>query len=161
LGTVVTITGALRGVAAGGSLPSTVLPVSEIDSGGAVAAYGLDTDGAARLTRSRLGGAAIAEPPGGRVRVLVQNGVGAPGLGQAARAQLVAAGLRYVGGGNVAGFGVRQTVVLLPDASSAQRARGAAVARALGLGQGSLRITDSAPTVADVVVVLGQDYRPS
>jgi hypothetical protein len=161
LGTVVTITGALRGVAAGGSLPSTVLPVSEIDSGGAVAAYGLDTDGAARLTRSRLSGAAIAEPPGGRVRVLVQNGVGAPGLGQAARAQLVAAGLRYVGGGNVAGFGVRQTVVLLPDASSAQRARGAAVARALGLGQGSLRITDSAPTVADVVVVLGQDYRPS
>ncbi len=161
LSTVVAVTGALREPAASGSLPSTVLPVNEIDSGGAVTAYGLDAEGAARLTRSRLAGAAIAEPVGGRVRVLVQNGVGTPGLGEAARAQLVAAGLRYVGGGNVTGFGVRQTVVLLADGGSAERARGAAVARALGLGEGSLRITDSAPTVADVVVVLGADYRPA
>jgi hypothetical protein len=34
-----------------------------------------------------------------------------------------------------------------------------AVARALGLGESSLRISESAPTVADIVVILGADYR--
>jgi LytR_cpsA_psr family/LytR cell envelope-related transcriptional attenuator len=159
LGVTAAVTGGLRTAAAAGSLASTVVPVTEIDSGGAVPAYGLDTAGAARLTRERLAGVAIAEPVGGRVRVLVQNGVGTPGLGEVARARLVAAGLRYVGGGNVAGFGVADTVVLLPDAASEQRARGLAVARALGLDERALRVSDSAPTIADVVVVLGRDFR--
>jgi hypothetical protein len=36
-----------------------------------------------------------------------------------------------------------------------------AVARALGLGESSLRISETAPTIADVVVILGQDYAAS
>lgn len=161
LAAVVSVTGALRDPAARQAVASTVVPVREIDTGGAVTAYGLDSAAAEALVQARLAGAAIAVPPGGRLRVLVQNGDGAPGLGDAARSKLVAAGLKYLGGGNVDGFGVRQSMVLLPDASSTSRARGLAVTRALGLPDSALRISDSAPTVADVVVVLGHDFSGS
>ncbi|KQX68857.1 LytR C-terminal domain-containing protein [Angustibacter sp. Root456] len=161
LARVLDVTGALHDPAARQALGSTVVPVHEIDTGGAVSAYGLDSAAAATMVQARLAGAAIAVPPGGRLRVLVQNGDGAPGLGDAARSKLVAAGLKYLGGGNVDGFGVRQTMVLLPDASSTSRARGMVVTRALGLPDSALRISDSSPTVADVVVVLGHDFKAS
>ncbi|MGN6301383.1 MAG: LCP family glycopolymer transferase [Angustibacter sp.] len=161
LASVVEVTGALHDVAARQALASTVVPVHEIDTGGAVSAYGLDSAAADTLVQTRLEGAAIAVPPGGRLRVLVQNGDGAPGLGDAARSKLVAAGLKYLGGGNVDGFGVTQSMVLLPDASSASRAQGLAVTQALGLPESALRISDSSPTVADVVVVLGHDFKAS
>ncbi len=158
LNSVVAITGALRDPAAQDELASTVVPVRDIDTGGVVTAYGLDNEAAATLVQARLAGAAIAVPAGGRLRVLVQNGDGAPGLGDEARSRLVAAGLQYVGGGNVDGFGVDESVVLLPDGTSVSRARGLAVTRALGLSEAALRISDSSPTVADVVVVLGRDF---
>jgi hypothetical protein len=158
LDTVVSVTGALHDPAAKGALASTVLPVRDIDTGGEVTAYGLDSAAAAELVQARLPGAVVPVPAGGRLRVLVQNGDGAPGLGDAARSKLVAAGLKYLGGGNVTGFGVKETVVLLPDGSSTSRAQGASVLAALGLPESALRISSSAPTVADVVVVLGADF---
>lgn len=161
LASVVAVTGDLRDAASRDALASTVVPVRDIDTGGPVTSYGLDTAAATSMVQARLAGAAIAVPPGGRLRVLVQNGDGAPGLGDSARSKLVAAGLKYLGGGNVDGFGVKESVVLLPDASSSSRAKGLAVTRALGLSDSALRISDNAPTVADVVVVLGQDFAGS
>jgi hypothetical protein len=161
LASVLTVTGDLREAASRDALASTVVPVRDIDTGGPVTAYGLDSAAATSMVQARLAGAAIAVPPGGRLRVLVQNGDGAPGLGDSARSKLVAAGLKYLGGGNVDGFGVKESVVLLPDASSASRAQGLAVTRALGLRDSALRISDNAPTVADVVVVLGHDFAGS
>lgn len=160
LAAVVDTTGGLRAEAAQGRLASTLLPVNDIDAGGESTSYGLDEAASAAMVRSRLAGAALAVPVGGRTRVLVQNGVGTPGLGDAARSRLVAAGLRYVGGGNVEGFGVAESLVLLPDGSSASRARGAAVVKALGLTAAALRVSDTAPTIADLVVVLGRDFGP-
>ena len=65
-----------------------------------------------------------------------------------------------MGGGNVDGFGVKQSVVLLPDGSSHEPGQGAhGVAPALGLKESALRISESAPSVADVVVVLGAGLR--
>ena len=158
LAAVVDTTGGLRAEAAQSRLASTLLPVNDIDAGGESTSYGLDEGASAAMVRSRLAGAALSVPVGGRTRVLVQNGVGTPGLGDAARSRLVAAGLRYVGGGNVEGFGVLQSVVLLPDGSSASRDRGAAVVKALGLTAAALRVSDTAPTIADLVVVLGRDF---
>jgi hypothetical protein len=155
------VVGASRLAAASNQLASTVLPVREIDAGGASVAYGLDDKAAGELVDSRLAGARLPVASVGPVRVLVQNGVGAPGLGDSARSRLLAAGLRYVAGGNVPGFGQERTVVLLADASSGSRERGMAVARALGLGESSLRISETAPTIADIVVILGKDYRVS
>jgi len=158
---VARVVGASRQAAVSNELASTVLPVREIDAGGSSVAYGLDDKAAGELVDARLAGARLPVAPVGRVRVLVQNGVGAPGLGDSARSKLLAAGLRYVAGGNVPGFGQKQTVVLLRDASSDNRERGMAVARALGLGEPSLRISETAPTIADVVVILGEDYAAS
>lgn len=160
LDTVVRTVGRLRADAAAGQLASTVLPVKDIDAGAGVPSYALDAPGAAAMVKARLPGAVLPTPPGGVIRVLVQNGVGTPGLGEAARSRLVAAGLRYVGGGNLAGFGVDQTLVLLPDGSSDSRRRGHAVAQALGLNDSALRVSEAAPSVADVVVLLGKDFRP-
>jgi hypothetical protein len=158
LAAVLSVTGGLHDAAAADELPSTVLPVRDIDAGGDVTAYGLDDAAAAKLVQARLAGAAIPIPAGGRLVVLVQNGDGAPGLGDSARAKLVAAGLKYMGGGNVDGFGVKQSVVLISDGSSQSRTRGLTVAHALGLSDSALRISDSAPSVADLVVILGADF---
>jgi hypothetical protein len=155
---VLSVIGGLREAAAADNLPSTVLPVRDIDAGGDVTAYGLDDAAAAKVVKARLAGAAIPVPAGGRLTVLVQNGNGTPGLGDAARSKLVAAGLKYMGGGNVEGFGVKQSVVLIPDGSSQNRSNGLTVARALGLPDSALRITDSSPSVADLVVILGADF---
>lgn len=161
LDVAVAVTGALHAAAADRSLASVVLPVRDIDAGGSVTAYGLDSAATATLVRARLAGAALPTPASGRLRVLVQNGVGTPGLGEAARVRLVSAGLMYVGGGNVEGFGVAESVVLLPDGTSTSRARGAAVANALGLAESALRISDNTSGVVDVVVVLGKDFSAS
>ena len=155
---VVSVTGGLHEAAAADNLPSTVLPVRDIDAGGDVTAYGLDDAAAAKVVKARLAGAAIPIPAGGRLTVLVQNGNGAPGLGDAARSKLVAAGLKYMGGGNVEGFGVKQSVVLISDGSTQSRTKGLTVARALGLPDSALRISDSSPSVADLVVILGADF---
>jgi hypothetical protein len=157
---VAAVVSASRLAAASNDLASTVLPVKEIDAGGTTTAYGLDDKAARQLVEARLHGAELPIAAVGHVRVLVQNGVGTPGLGDMARSQLVNAGLRYVAGGNLPGFGQDETVVLLRDASSTSRERGMAVARALGLDQSSLRISESAPTIADIVVILGSDYHP-
>jgi hypothetical protein len=159
LDAVVRVVGASRLAAVSNELASTMLPVKEIDAGGTVTSYGLDDTAATQLVDTRLAGAKLPVAAVGHVRVLVQNGVGAPGLGDSARTRLIYAGLRYVAGGNLPGFGQGTTVVLLRDASSTSRERGMAVARALGLGESSLRISESAPTVADIVVILGADYR--
>ncbi len=160
LDAVAAVVSASRLAAASNDLASTVLPVKEIDAGGTTTAYGLEDKATAQLVQARLAGAELPVAAVGHVRVLVQNGVGTPGLGDSARSQLLHAGLRYVAGGNLPGFGQDETVVLLRDGSSTNRERGMAVARALGLGQSSLRISESAPTIADVVVILGSDYRP-
>ena len=104
----------------------------------------------------------VPVPAGGRLIVLVQNGVGSPGLGDTARSKLVASGLKYKGGGNVDGFGVKQSVVLIPDGSSQQPGQGAdgrPLARAQRTPRCGCRTT--MPSVADVVVVLGAGLRPA
>jgi hypothetical protein len=158
LDAVTSVVSATRLAVSNDDLASTVLPVTEIDAGGTVVSYGLDDDAADQLVDTRLAGAKLPVAAVGHVRVLVQNGVGTPGLGDVARTKLLAAGLRYVAGGNLPGFGQDETVVLLRDASTSNRERGMAVASALGLGQSSLRISQSAPTIADVVVILGEDF---
>ena len=91
--------------------------------------------------------------------MLVQNGVGTPGLSTKARAKLIAAGLTYQGGGNAARFGYRSSVVLIPDPSDEAVAHGAAVAKALGLPASAVKQSQESQSVADVVVILGSDFR--
>jgi hypothetical protein len=143
-------------VRAGGVL-SDVLPVREIDSGGDQQAYGIDAGRADALIRSRFAGALTT--PSGAVRVLVENGVGRPGLVDAARSRLVAAGLRFVNGGNAAEFDSAPTVILIPDATARSQQQGDRVAGALGLPKSSVQVSGRGQTVAEVIVILGADFR--
>ena len=136
-----------------------VLPVVELDAGGEVTAFRTDPVALVALVDRLLGASVPAGAREGGNRVLVLNGVGTPGLGEAVRARLVPAGFVFAGADNAPSFGVATTQVLVPEATPEGQALGERVARALGLP--GLQIgTQELGTVADVVVVIGADFRP-
>jgi hypothetical protein len=94
--------------------------------------------------------------------VIVINGTGALGLGQTAHAKLDRHGLVFVHSENQQGFSFRgrHSVVLVTDDSTASHALGHRVARALGLPDSDIAINSQPTSAADVVVILGADYRP-
>ena len=142
------------------SVVHRTLPVRAIDAGAAVPATSLDVPAAASLVSDLLSASATPLRPGGSVRVLVQNGVGTPGLGASARDLLVGDGFTYVAGGNASSFGVPRSLVLITDSTAETRAEAAAVAKALGLPDTAVRLTPQGQSIADMVVVLGKDFRP-
>jgi hypothetical protein len=147
---------AVAGHVAAGSYGATVLPVREISTGSTVL-YGVDDATAAQVLAGRFAGARV-EGAADAARVLVQNGVGTPGLGEDARDRLVAAGFRFVGGGNAQTLGRATSAVLVPRDRPKERELGLAVAAALGLPPEVVAVGQDAPTTAEVVVVLGADF---
>jgi hypothetical protein len=113
------------------------------------------------MVSSRLAGAVLPTPAGGRARILVQNGVGTPGLGDAARAVLVAKGYSFRSGGNTSTFAAGPSVVLIPDSTPSSRAVGTAVTQLLGLPASAVELDGNPTTIADVKVILGSDYKPA
>lgn len=104
-------------------------------------------------------------PPGrteGHNRVIVFNGTGALGLGESARKRLTAHGLVFVRSANQPGFGykTKASVVLVPDATPESIAAGKRVAAALGLPATDVETATVDTTTADVLVILGRDYKP-
>jgi hypothetical protein len=133
------------------------LPVIPIDPGDGVTVFRLDAEAARTLVDRVL---AQSVPAGARQtgnRVLVLNGVG-PGIGDAARARLVAADFVFVGARNNERFGVETSTVLVPEATPEAQALGERVAEALGV-PADVRQSDLG-TIADAVVVLGADFTP-
>ncbi len=142
-----------------GQLQYDTLPVIPIDPGGGVQAFRVD---APKLTTvvDRLLAASV--PPGvreGGNRVLVLNGVGTPGLGEAVRAKIVPAGFVFVDSRNAPQFGYAQTQVLVREATPEAQALGERLAKALGVPPTSVARQDFG-TVADVVVLVGADFTP-
>ena len=141
-----------------GRLQYDVLPVVDLDAGGATT-FRADVPAMNALVDRLL---AASVPPGvreGGNRVLVLNGVGTPGLGDAVRARLVPAGFVFVDARNADRFGYESTQVLVPAATQEAQALGERVAAALGLPD-ALVATQDFGTVADVVVLVGADFRP-
>ena len=138
-----------------------VLPVSLIETGGTTPSYSIKVDEVATLVRAQL---ADSIPPGrddGNNRVLVLNGVGTPGLGGNVATRLRGSPFRVVGTRNKQGFGVRESVVVVFDPSDASLARARDLAARLGLRpDAAVRIGTQNQSVADVIVVIGSDYRP-
>ena len=92
---------------------------------------------------------------------MIQNGVGTPGLVAKARTRLLVGGITFVNGGNASKFGYAKSLVLVPTRPGRQASsKGAAVARALGLPASDVALTDQGQTIADVVVILGADFKP-
>jgi hypothetical protein len=135
------------------------LPVIPVDSGSDDVRFRIDPTATRKLVDDLL---AQSVPPGSRTegnRVLVLNGVGTPGLGEQVRAKLIPAGFVFVGSRNAPDFGYAQTQVLVPDATTAGAALGRRVAAALGVPAASVKSSDSIGTIADVVVIVGKDFR--
>lgn len=146
-------------VAGEGEVASVILPTSELAGDQEQALRGLDDDAAEAELSSRLAGARLPVSQLGEVQVVVRNGVGRSGLVAEARDRLVEAGLRYGGGGNAESFDVAETAVLVPEDTPEDRARGQAVADALGVG--SLAVSELGSLDTDVVVILGTDFADS
>jgi anionic cell wall polymer biosynthesis LytR-Cps2A-Psr (LCP) family protein len=149
-----------QSVAVDGDMLSDVLPVNAIATGSGEESYGVNAQQAAALMQARFAPSLVKDTAGGPIRVLVQNGVGTPGLVDKARTKLVKAGFRFVNGNNAPEFGQKQSAVLIPDSTAASVERGAGVAAALGLPASSVGVSGQGQTVAEVIVVLGRDFKP-
>jgi hypothetical protein len=153
----------LVGLAADDSRPGGVLPIglptTLIDSGGAPA-YSVDTAKTTQLVEQSFKPSLPAVRPGRKITVELRNGVGSPGLVATACPRLAAAGLVYAGQGNAATFSNAPSEVQIGSDSATDRDDGAKVAHALRLPAGDVRLSQLGQDQADVVVVLGRDYRP-
>ncbi len=88
-------------------------------------------------------------------RVIVYNGVGTPGIAGLAAQQLIRAGLRVVDSGNADNFKHATTLVLLYHGTQADAEL---VRKTLGVGQ--IVVQSSTQDLADMIVIIGADYRP-
>jgi hypothetical protein len=153
--------GVLPGLAkasAGAAVLYQTLPVKTLDADGA-ATYTLDAAGTDALVTSRFAGAALPGRGERGRRVLVVNGVGTPGLGETVRNRIVPAGFTFVGSRNETPFGRAKTVVVVFDSEAATVARARALARAMGLAGAPIQVSDRGQSIADLMVVVGKDFR--
>lgn len=140
-------------------LPSD-LPVIKIDSGGGQPAYRVDTQQTAAFVDGNLAASLPASARTQHKRVFVQNGVGTPGLVVSACSKLVRAGFAFSGSGNATTFGYKTSKVLVFDRTVASAELGDNVARVLGLPTNDVAVSTTGQNIADVLVILGKDYKP-
>jgi len=88
-------------------------------------------------------------------RVILYNGAGTPAIAGEAGQQLIRAGLRVVDTKNADNFNYAQTLVVVQHGSIQQ---GNEVAKVLGVGQVKNQPSDQ--DIADVIVIIGKDYKP-
>ncbi len=138
----------------------TVLPVHKLDTGSGPSSYRVDAEQTRTFVRSNLAASLPANATVKRTRVFVENGVGTPGLVGTACTRLVDAGYEFAGSGNASHFGYQTSKVLVFDSSVASAEIGNSIARALRLPTGDVAVSDAGQNIADVVVILGKDYKP-
>jgi anionic cell wall polymer biosynthesis LytR-Cps2A-Psr (LCP) family protein len=136
------------------------LPTVANDAGGVAGGSRIDQDAAAAMVDKYFPDAKRKAGPNAKVRVLVQNGVGTPGLNTTARQRLVDAGYTFVNGGNAPRRGVAATQVIVADRTPENLALGADIAQALKVPATAVVVATDGQSIADVVVVLGADFTP-
>jgi hypothetical protein len=152
--------GQLRADAVGSRLSFDNLPTHPLDIGGAAPALVVDNNALVAFVRTNFALSVPKNSAGAPFTALVQNGVGTPGLDDKARRRLAAAGISYLDGANASSFDNPTSTVLIADATTKSMREGHAVAKALGLPDSDIKITAQGQNLADVVVVLGGDFKP-
>ncbi|MER8014229.1 LytR C-terminal domain-containing protein [Streptomyces griseoluteus] len=109
------------------------------------------------VVKDILGGTAKSPDAGSAVRVAVQNATGAKDDTEKARVTLLGGGFGFIEGGTASGARAASQVVY-SDAADKQNAT--EVAKTLGLPAAAVT-KGAVSSGADVLVVLGQDYRPA
>lgn len=135
------------------------LPVIKVEAGNDEIRFRVDAEATLTLVDELL---AQSVPPGARSngnRVLVLNGVGTPGLGEQVRSKLLPAGFVFIGSRNANSFNQCCTQVLVKDPTAEGTTLGNRVARALGVPLSSVKSSDQIGTIADVVVIVGKDFK--
>ncbi len=132
------------------------LPVKDLPSG-----YRVDYEAASAMVLELLPDAARKPGPNSKVRVLVQNGNGSPGLNTAARQLLVDAGYTFINGQNAPTLGQPTTAIIVPDETPDSLKWGSDIAATLKVPATAVQVATSGQTVADVIVVLGGDFKPT
>ena len=147
---------------AAGSTVDTVLPVKKLDTGSDQEAFSLDATANAALVKQQLAESIPKNKLATGNRVMIENQVGTPGIGETTRSRLLNAGFTYLPGQNAPGMpnATAPSVVLISGTTSADIAKGNAVATALGLPTSDVRVSQETIQVADIVVLLGADYKP-
>jgi hypothetical protein len=135
------------------------LPVVALDADG-MPTYRLDTAAVDALVAGRFVGAALPGRGATGNRVLVVNAVGTPGLGETVRNRIVPAGFTFVGSRNQTPFGRATTVVVVFASDRATQDRARALAAAMGLRSAAIEVSPQGQSVADLMVVVGRDFRP-
>ncbi len=92
----------------------------------------------------------------GVIRVIVYNGSGAPGTAGEVAQVLIKAGMRVVDTKNADRFDYKETLIVVQDGDLA---KGESVKKVLGIG----KVVDqpSEQDVADIIIIVGQDWKPS
>jgi hypothetical protein len=155
----------LAGLAADSAASSTldtVLPVNRLDTGDDQNAFSLDTAKTQTLVQQQFAQSIPVSRKTTGNRVMIENQVGTPGIGETTRSKLVNAGFVYIPGQNAPGMpnATAPSVVLISGTTAADIAKGNAVAKALGLPTSDVRVSQQSVRVADVIVLLGADYKP-
>jgi hypothetical protein len=136
-----------------------VLPVAPIDTGARAPTFGIKVDEVAALVRTQLADSQPANRATGDNRVLILNGVGTPGLGGSV-AKKLRGEFRIVGARNKQPFDKdAPSVVVVFDSSDPSLAKARRIAELLGLPASAVRIGTQNQSVADVIVVIGTDYK--
>ena len=147
-------------VGRGGDASYQSLPVKPLETGSRNPTLIVEPEGLDRLRAGLLSDSLPPDAGGDTIVVLVQNGVGTPGLEQDAAALLRDEGYDFFNGGNANQFGRDQTLVLIPDSTPASEALGEDVAATLGVPASSVQVTEQGSSIADVIVILGADFKP-
>jgi hypothetical protein len=88
-------------------------------------------------------------------RVILYNGAGTPGIAGVAAQPLIRAGMRVVDTKNADNFNYAKTLIIVQRGKLSQ---GDEVAKALGVGQVKSQPSDQ--NIADVIVIVGKDFKP-
>lgn len=88
-------------------------------------------------------------------KVILYNGVGTPGVAGQAAQELIRAGYRVVDTKNADKFGYEQTLIVVQKGPVAAGERAAKV-----LGAGKVVNKPAENSVADMVIIVGKDYKP-
>ncbi|HYU58623.1 MAG TPA: LCP family protein [Actinomycetota bacterium] len=115
------------------------------------AATAIDREAADRLVRELF-----VRPTGTAATVVVLNGNGVPGIGQAVAERIVPEGFRIVVSTNARAFDVETTRIEV--GTEGKRELGERIRSLLGVGE--VFVGEEATGLADITIVVGRDFRP-
>lgn len=136
------------------------LPTQVIDAGGAQPSYRVDQAKTDQLVKAQLAASLPKSAITKKTTVLIENGAGTPGLVLAACNRLLPAGFGFAGSGNAPNFNYKTTQVIVFQSTVAAAQIGDRIAQLLGVPTADVVASSQGQNVADVVVILGHDFKP-